>query len=70
MIRYLKQRKMRKQLATLETLGESAQTVFHYLSDPSHREIARALGMPKSTVSDAIKRLKKHGLTRGEWVLS
>ena len=61
-------REARRQ-AKLETLGLSAQTIYHFLSDPSQREIAAALGMPKSTVNDAIQRLKKNGIQRGAWTV-
>lgn len=69
LMRYRKMREARR-LARLEQLGANAQTVYHFLSDPSQREIARALNMPKSTVNDAIRRLKKSGLNAGGWELA
>lgn len=60
----------KKRMQKLEALGTNAATIYHYLSDPSHREIARALEMPKTTVTDAIKRLKTNGFTTGKWGLA
>lgn len=61
-MKYFRNRKLRK-------LDTNAATLYHYLSDPSEREIARALGMPKTTVHDAKTRLRKAGLHKGRWSL-
>lgn len=53
--------------AILAQMRETDQKIHSFLSEPSQREIARALNMPKSTVADAIMRLRKAGLTRGRW---
>lgn len=60
MIRRLRNRRIRK-------LAPNAAIVYSYLTDPSTREIARALQMPKSTVYDAWQELRKAGLAKGKW---
>lgn len=55
----------------LEAVGDKsvAATIYHFMCDPSNREIAAALGIPKSTVHDAIKTMRDHRINQGLWSL-
>lgn len=61
--------KYQRTMKKIEKAGVNAQYVYSYLCEPSQREIAAALGMPKSTVNDAIQRLKKSGIKTGAWTV-
>lgn len=58
--------RMRQQYRKAKQLVKypNAQAIVGLLTDPSHEEISRALGIPRRTVTDNIHVLRKHGINR------
>lgn len=57
---------MRRQYAKAKKLVKypNAQAIVGLLTDPSQDEIGRALGIPRETVRDNLRVLRKHGINR------
>lgn len=56
--------------AIIANLRDTDQAIYSYLNEPSEREIGRALSIPKSTVHDALVRLRNAGLGSGRWTVN
>lgn len=55
--------------AILANLKDTDQAILGMLQEPSEREIGRALRLPKTTVHDALVRIRKAGFGRGMWTV-
>lgn len=69
MIKRIKQRRKRRLIRRVNRQTMNARLIWHFLHDPSEREIGRALGIAPSSVHDAIVRLRDANLNRGAWTL-
>lgn len=67
---WIRKRKREKFKARLDAMScDMDRMVYSFLCTPSVREIGRALEVPKSTVHEAIVRLRAAGRGRGRWEL-